>query len=144
VVDDDDLVPRLAEQLREELDDDLGAVPHHHVLGAHPIGLGEPVLEVEEALLRVLPEVVQLAADGLERLGRRTPGVLVGGQFDHVRQAEFALDLLGGVAGDVLLEAVDGVPVAGLAGDVFGGHRRSLRRPAPGQGAAQGASAPRC
>ena len=101
----DDLVAGVAEELRDELDDDLGAVSDDHVLGVHAVGLGEDVLEVEEALLRVLPEVVELAADRLERPRRRAPGVLVGGELDDVGEAELALHLLGGVAGDVLLEA---------------------------------------
>ncbi len=123
-----DLVAGVAEQLRDELDDDLRAVTDDHVLGAHAVGLGEHVLEVEEALLGVLPEVVELAADGLQGARRRAPGVLVGGELDQVGEAELALHLLGGVAGDVLLQGEDGVPVAVLAGPTFRGHGRGLTR----------------
>ena len=115
-----DLVARLHEQLGKQLDDRLAAVPDHDVLEVHTVVRRNSVLDVEEALLRVLPDVAELCLDGLKDARRGPVRILVGGELGDIAQAQLALHLIGRGAGDVLAQLEHRRPEAAVLAGRFG------------------------
>ena len=94
----DDLVAGLDRDLRERIDDAVGAGAERDLLQANAVPLGEGRPKPVAAPVRIAVQLGRSSRQSLDRLGEGPERPFVRRQLDHAVEAELSLDLLDGLA----------------------------------------------
>ena len=90
----DDLVAGIQRELRQVVDDAVGARAGGDLLEPDVVQLGERSPQAPRASVRIAVELLDAARERLARLRKRPERPLVGGELDHALEPELALHLL--------------------------------------------------
>ena len=107
------MLARHEQDAQQKVDDLIRAVPDHDTLRRDLVPASEGGREARVAALRIAEAQRGGALHGLADQRGRAQGVLVAGHLDDLRQTVFFLDFGNGSAGDVGLQAEDGLSNGG-------------------------------